>query len=82
MAKYLEWTEHSHDCASCSEWNLLKQVEGRGVNPADYPCIHLAYHSTHPCDINSNAWECPDMILVHAEHEYGIPVRDGGTSVI
>ena len=80
--EYGEWSEHLHNCSSCGEWYLLRQVEGRGVNPSDYPCIHVAYHSTHPCDIHSDAWECPDMTLVRTPSGFGIPVRDGGTSVV
>ncbi len=81
-AEYSEWNKHLNDCSLCGEWYLFKQVEGRGVNPADYPCIHVAYHSTHPCDIPSDSWECPDMILVRTSSGFGIPVRDGGTDVV
>src|SRR4051812_30063122 len=81
-AEYEEWTEHLHDCCSCGDLYLRRQVEGRGLNPLDYPCIHIAYHSTQPCDIHSNAWECPDMTLVGTPSGFGIPVRNGGTSMI
>jgi len=81
-AEYGEWNEHLNNCSSCGEWYLLRQVVGRGVNPADYPCIHVAYHCTRPCEIHSDAWQCPDMTLVCTPSGFGIPVRDGGTSVV
>lgn len=81
-AEYAPWQEHGLDCPSCGEWDLLNRVRGRGVDLASYPCVHVAYHSSHPCDIHSNAWECPDMTLVRTADGFGIPVRDGGTSVI
>jgi hypothetical protein len=80
--EYETWQEHALDCHSCAEWDLLKRVRARGVDLASYPCIHVAYHSTHTCDEHTDAWECPDMTLVRTAAGFGIPVRNGGTSVI
>lgn len=81
-AEYNAWQAHGLDCHACGEWNLLKQVQARGIDLASYPCVHVAYHSTHVCEQHADAWACPDMTLVHTAGEFGIPVRDGGTSVI
>ena len=80
--EYEAWQTHGIDCHSCGEWNLLQQLRRRGVDLTNYPCIHVAYQSTHTCDIHSDAWECPDMVLVRTARGFGIPVRDGGTAVV
>lgn len=77
-----EWSDHLHDCRDCSEWDMLNQVKARGVDVSSFPCVHLAYYSTEPCDVHADAWECPDMTLVRSDSGFGIPVRDGGQSVI
>jgi len=81
-ADYKAWQAHGLGCHSCGEWDILNRVQNRGVDLASYPCVHVAYHSTQTCDIHSDAWECPDMTLVCTAGGFGIPVRDGGTSVI
>src|SRR5262249_34074584 len=81
-AQYKAWQTHGLDCHACGEWSLFRQVQGRGVDLAHYPCVHVAYHSTHLCEQHADAWECPDMTLVRTKSGFGIPVRDGGTSVI
>jgi len=80
-ADYQAWQSHWLDCKTCKEWDLLKRVQARGIDLADYPCVHVAYHSTHVCELHADAWECPDMTLVRTAGGFGIPVRDGGTSV-
>ena len=80
--EYSDWAEHRRECLSCAEWYLIKEVESRGVDLAEYPCVHVAYYSTQPCDMHSDAWECTDMTLVRTVSGFGIPVRDGGTSLV
>jgi len=79
---YKAWQAHRLDCFECGEWDLMMRVQGRGIDLSSYPCVCVAYHSSHTCDIHSNAWDCPDMTLVRTADGFGIPVRDGGTSVI
>jgi hypothetical protein len=81
-AEYKAWQAHGLGCPSCGEWDLRTRVRSRGVDLASYPCVHVAYHSTHTCAIHADAWECPDVTLVRTASGFGIPVRDGGTSVI
>jgi hypothetical protein len=82
--EYEAWADHVHDCPECSDWTLARQVEARGARVEDYPCVHIADRVTGRCSMHENAWDCPDIILVHDERfdEYGIPVRDGGSSMI
>lgn len=81
-ADYEEWQTHGIKCLACREWNLVKQVQERGIDLSDYPCVHVAYHSTYICEQHTDAWECPDMTLVRTSGGFGIPIRDGGSSVI
>ena len=80
--EYMEWSEHLHECSECGDWYQLMQVEERGVDVSAFPCVHVAYYSTTPCDVHADAWECPDMTLVKTGRGFGIPVRDGGSSSI
>ena len=74
---------HGDSCSSCNIWAFESDVRALGVDPADYPCPHTAYYSQHRCDIHDDAWDCPDTMLVRCEDKsFGLPVRDGGTSLI
>lgn len=79
---YESWREHGFECESYNQWNLEQQVIKRGHNPTEYPCAHIAYHSTMPCEDHDDPWECPDMNIVKTGTVYGIPIRDGGTSYL
>lgn len=61
---------------------MAKQVEKWGGCVEDFPCVHLAYYSTLHCDVHADAWECPDVLVVKVEDEYGLPIRDGGSSFV
>ena len=80
--EYESWQEHESECESCELWDTEQQVTKRGYNPSDFPCIHMAYHSTMTCEDHKDPWECPDMTIVKTKSGYGIPVRDGGSSYI
>lgn len=80
--KYESWQEHGFDCDSCELWDTEQQVIKRGHKISDFPCIHIAYHSTMTCSEHKDPWECPDMTIVKTKNGYGIPVRDGGSSFI
>jgi hypothetical protein len=81
-AEYRTWQAHGLACRVCGEWDLLMRVQRRGVDLATFPCVHVAYHSTSRCDVHADTWECPDTTLVRTTDGFGIPVRDGGTSMI
>jgi hypothetical protein len=75
------WSEHLDDCTSCSDWELTCRVRERGFDPKLFPCVHLADQLTRTCDQHPDPYDCPDALVIRAESgEYGIPVRDGGTS--
>ncbi len=79
-SEYDDWCDHLDLCTSCTEWYMQKVLKNRNVETSQYPCVHLAYHSTSNCD-HDNAWEC-DVALVRTSECFGIPVRDGGHSLI
>ncbi len=83
--EYEAHTEHFHECRSCSEWTLAKRVEARGVQVNDYPCVHIAYRVTDKLESTcEDPFDDPDVIIWQFEDlgEFGIPVRDGGSSII
>jgi len=47
-------------------------------------CEKMAMALEHDCGQHETPWECPDTVLIFHElfDEYGIPVRDGGQSVL
>jgi hypothetical protein len=79
-----EWSGHLHECRACGDWYLEQQVRDRGFDPKTFPCVHIAYHVTYECSQHDSAWDCPDRVLVYDERleEYGLPIRDGGSSSI
>ena len=83
--EYEEHGNHFHDCKSCGDWTLAQRVEARGASLADYPCVHIAYYVTEKLESTEvDPFEDPDVILWQFEKtgEVGIPVRDGGSSII
>jgi len=80
--EYSEWCEHMNECTNCGDWNLEQTIIKRGHKVSDYPCVHIAYHVTTTCEDHPNPWECPDILLVKKNNDYGLPIRDGGTSYV
>jgi len=81
--EYESWQDHGFDCGVCADWHLEQSVIERGHKLADFPCVHIAYHSTKTCEEHDDPWECPDMTLAKiSDDEYCIPIRDGGSSFI
>lgn len=77
---YIDWQEHRLTCESCESWGMEQEVIERGYDPTDFPCVHVAYHSTMTCDQHDDAWTCPDMNIVETGDGFGIPIRNGGSS--
>jgi hypothetical protein len=76
---------HFHECDPCNDWTLAQRVEARGARLTDFPCVHSAYYLTGKLDsTEADPFEDPDIILWQLESsgEIGIPVRDGGSSII
>ena len=82
--EYADWCEHLDSCSGCRDCYEGKIVEDRGFAISDFPCVHIAYHTTNKCEKHKDPWECPDHTLVRSRRgrEFGIPVRDGGSSMI
>ncbi|WP_223212070.1 DUF6980 family protein [Thiolapillus brandeum] len=79
---YEEWRDHLHNCDTCSDWEIEQVVINRGHNPTEFPCIHIAYYITKTCKKHPDPWNCPDILLVKTSDGYGIPIRDGGSSMV
>ena len=82
--KFNEYNNHLDECIKCYDFYLTKQLKHRKINVKQYPCLHIAYHSTFNCKIHKNKWDCPDNTLIFSKKtkKYGIPIRDGGKSFI
>ena len=77
--------EHFTDCRSCSDWTLAQRVEARGAKLEHYPCVHIAYRVTEKLvSTFEDPFDDPDVVVWKFESsgEYGIPIRDGGSSMI
>jgi hypothetical protein len=82
--EYVEYCEHLHTCRSCSDWYMAQRVQQQDIDPAQYPCVHLAYYGMLDCEIHTDPRDCPDVLVIRDERRqtFGLPVRDGGSSVV
>jgi hypothetical protein len=81
--KYEDYLKHREVCPACDNWWLGEEARRREIDVSLYPCNHMAYYaSPDQCDLHDDPWECTDYALVWIDmfDEYGIPIRDGGTS--
>jgi len=74
------WQAHGTDCTSCADWTLEEQCRTRGVDPAAYPCVHMAAYTTCECAQHPDGWDCPDAVFRYNESkdEFAIGPRAGG----
>lgn len=80
-SSYDSWLSHSDQCRACSDWELQQRLNIKNIDVSTYPCVHIAYYCNLLCDKHADAWECADVVIVRTEDgEYGIPVKDGGSS--
>jgi Domain of unknown function (DUF6980) len=79
---YFAWCDHMHGCASCSKWYMAQQAIEAGQDVKAFPCVHLAYYSRLDCEQHDDPQECPDVLIVKTQDGFGIPVRDGGHSLV
>ena len=51
---------------------------------AKHCCADMAAALDHTCEQHADPFDCPDTLLVFHEifGEYGLPIRDGGTSYL
>ncbi|WP_080516697.1 DUF6980 family protein [Teredinibacter turnerae] len=80
--EYELFLNHLDSCGECYEWDLNISIEKRGFSSKNFPCVHIAYHVTAGLADNIDPWDDPDIVLVKTSHGYGIPIRDGGSSMI
>lgn len=48
-----------------------------------YCCDEMARATTFDCDLHDSEFSCPDVIIIYVDKfdEYGIIIRDGGSSL-
>ena len=75
---YEDWCEHMHACEACSDALLAHRVRKWDVDPAAFPCVHMAYRATQTCPMHEEWSECPDLIISYDEvfDEYCL-IKDG-----
>ena len=61
-----------------------QRIIERGHDPALFPCVHIAEQVTRTCEQHPDPHDCPDILIVYFSKydEYGIPIRDGGSSIV
>lgn len=75
-------SHHEEECSTCRDKSLEQSLLAEGGSKNGHPCVHLAWFSLHRCDQHSDAFECPDTLLVKSDDGgYGLPIRDGGNAV-
>ncbi len=83
--KYKAFARHLLTCTACEDWTMARQVESRGACLRDYPCVHIAYYVTRSLvSEHEDPFDDPDVTIWKFEdtQTYGIPIRDGGSSII
>ena len=80
---YEAWADHCSECSLCSDWSLAAQVRARGEDPERFACVHMAVRVTSVCERHTDRHDCPEALVLYNPRfdEYGIPIRDGGSSV-
>lgn len=73
------WRAHLAACRACEDVVLDLRVRGRGLDPALFPCVHLAHYAAHLCEQHDDPMACPDAAVVWVPRfrEWGLPIRDG-----
>lgn len=73
------WRDHLSGCRGCEDFVLDRRVREAGLDPAAFPCIHLAHAAAHTCDEHDDPMACPHASVVWSPRfrEWGLPIRDG-----
>lgn len=64
---YDAWCEHMQTCAACGDSVLSYRLRQWDVDPAAFPCVHMAYRATQTCPMHEERSECPDLIISYDE---------------
>ncbi len=64
--KFIDWSEHSHECNSCSDWSTANAIRENGFNPDQYPCVHIGAHLAQTCDEHPDPHDCTRTLLGHS----------------
>jgi hypothetical protein len=78
--EYEEWVGHFHECRGCGDRHMAQEVEGRGHDVKEYPCVHLAYYVTYQCDEHEDLSQCSRVPITYDPRfdEY-FATREGNT---
>ncbi len=63
---------------------MQPQVGWHHGRVANLCCEDMRAHLELDCDVHDDPMECPDCLVVYLAKsgEYGLPVRDGGSSCV
>ena len=82
--EYSAYVEHMAACGSCDDWVQGQAVVARGARVDDFPCVHIAYRVTARLESDlDDPFDDPNVVIwAFVNGTYGVPVRDGGASMI
>jgi hypothetical protein len=85
---YQGWARHLSSCRVCADWFQGEECKRRGVDPARFPCVHLAYYTSswltgvEVSGVYPLAWQggdgAPEVAIVYDPRydEYGVHLYD------
>lgn len=68
------YMDHLEECNKCADFVMKKQLSEKKVELKKYPCVHLAYYSTHE----------DEYLAVNKHRQFGlrIPKELGGGMIL
>lgn len=81
--EFEEYMEALHSNKECSEWHMISILKERKFDYSKHCCLQMSFQISQPKTLPEDE-DDPDIIMLYNEifDEYGIPIYDGGTSVI
>lgn len=81
---YDEYVTALNDCKNCSDWFLTQEMDKKGFDYSIFCCLKIAKHISDGFLENGEIdYDNFDIILRMWENgEIGIPIHDGGSSMI
>lgn len=81
---YDDYVTALNDSKECSDWFLTKEMDKKGFDYSDFCCVKIAKHISDGILENGEIdYDNVDIIIAKWESgEIGIPIHDGGSSMI